>query len=300
MSNKTPPNPPISLTDVWLPSFPPAIKPTLVTRTRDAMIAKIHAGSNPSPATIRQLTGALESFHPASASASELTHREIYSNPKTGTVLLIFWIPESAPEVTPYAVRTKGLRIRTRELQPIGFPLISNDYVKLEIETAREAPPANGLKKRHGHRLELRKARQSISHIFPGLIKIVVDWHEGTLKTSFEGATVHKILKHRELYAAALAKFGFATHSPDTNFKLGTWRVKTGGPKKKFYHVLTLYVDPNPKAKPARLRVDFTPTWARKIVQKTDDEIDEELSRLLTNRDALIKRLKIKTINRRS
>jgi hypothetical protein len=294
--------PPIALTEVWLPSLNPNHRPTLIVRSNDALIAKIPVPHSPSPAVWRQLTGALETFHPASAGCQEITHREIYHNPTNHCALLVFWIPEDAPSVPHYAAavkRTEAKILRTRALKPLGVPQISANYNPVPLEQTVEVVTDGALKKRRGERLRLRNARQAISHVFPGLIKIVLDKSAGTIKTSFEGCSVPKVIKHRELYARALRKFGFDTINPETDFKLGTWRVKTDGPKKKFYHVLTFYTQPTPKANPSTIRVDFTPTWARKIQPKTDEEIDRELSELLSNRDSLIKRLKIKTTTRK-
>jgi hypothetical protein len=300
---KPQPTLPISLTDIWLPSLHPNHRPSLLVRSRDALIAKIPVGPNLSPQTIRRLTTALETFHPASAGCQDLDSREFYYDSYRGCALLVFWIPEDAPPVAQYAAAvdyTKGVGIlRTRSIKTTGTPQISGSYQSVTPAQTKSRPPeAAGHKKRHGERLQLRKARQAISHIFPGLIKIVIDWHAGTIKSSFEGASIHKILKHRELYAGVLGKFGFAAVNPDTEFKLGTWRVKTDGPKKKFYHVLTLFTQTRPEAKPAKIRVDFVPTWARKILPKTEAEIDRELNEILTNRESLIKRLKIKTSTR--
>jgi hypothetical protein len=301
---KPQPTLPISLTDIWLPSLHPNHRPSLLVRSRNALIAKIPVGSNLSPQTIRQLTTALETFHPASAGCQDLDSRELYYDSYRGCALLVFWIPESSTSVAQYAAAvdcsTKGVGIlRIRSIETTGTPQISGSYQSVTPAQTQSRPPeAAGHKKRHGERLQLRKARQAISHIFPGLIKIVIDWHAGTIKSSFEGASIHKILKHRELYASVLGKFGFAAVNPDTEFKLGTWRVKTDGPKKKFYHVLTLFTQTRPEAKPAKIRVDFVPTWARKFVPKTEAEIDRELNEILTNRESLIKRLKIKTSTR--
>ena len=299
---KPQPTLPISLTDIWLPSLHPNHRPSLLVRSRDALIAKIPVPHDPSPAVWRQLTGALDTFHPASAGCRELTHREIYHNPLNRSALLVFYIPEDAPPVTHYAAavdRSQANLKNVRALSPFEMPQVSSNYRQVELAKTQSRPPeAAGHKKRHGERLQLRKARQAISHIFPGLLKIVIDWHSGTIKSSFEGASIHKILKHRELYASVLGKFGFAAVNPDTEFKLGTWRVKTDGPKKKFYHVLTLFTQTRPEAKPAKIRVDFVPTWARKFVPKTEAEIDRELNEILTNRESLIKRLKIKTSTR--
>jgi hypothetical protein len=149
-------------------------------------------------------------------------------------------------------------------------------------------------------RSQLRKVRQSVAHIFPGLVRIVHDRRAGTVKTSFEDTKMSVVLKHREIYARVLRKFGVEVGDAEVNFKIGTWRVKAGVPagKKRLFHVLTLFVEPDDQMMPASLRVDFTPTWARKIQPKTDEEIDQEINAILTNREALIKRLRIKTITR--
>jgi len=293
-------NPPIALTEVWLPSLPSAIKPTLIVRSRDALIAKIPTAPNLSPAALRQLTGALETFHPASAGCRELTHREIYHNPTNRCTLLVFWIPEDAPLVPHYAASTKGLRIKVRTLKPTDTPQISANYQQVAAATTHETPPAKGHKKRHGDRLRLRRARNDIAHVFPGLIKIVWDRHTGSVKSSFAATKLAAVIKHRVLYASALSKHGIETLDPDTNFQLGTWRVSVGVPKghrKKLYHVLTLWTAPQ-DVEPRSIRVDFTPTWEKKILHKTDSEIDREIGEFLTNRKALIKSLGIKTTKR--
>ena len=293
-------NPPLALTEVWLPSLPSALKPTLIVRSRDALIAKIPTAPNLSPAAIRQLTGALETFHPASAGCREVTHREIYHNPTNRCALLVFWIPEDAPSVPHYAASTKGLRIKVRTLKPTETPQISDNYQQVAAATTHETPPADGYKKRHGDRLQLRKARQDIAHVFPGLIKIVWDRQTGALKCSFTATKIAAVIKHRELLATVFKKHGIETLDAATNFQLGTWRVRAGAPKghrKKLYHVLTLWAPPR-DIDPRNIRVDFTPTWARKILRKTDSEIDQELGDFLTNRKALIKSLGIKTTKR--
>jgi hypothetical protein len=295
---KTPPTLPIALTEVWLPSLRGNLKPSLIIRSKDALIAKLPLAPNPSPATIRQLTAALETFHPASAGCREISHRELYHNPVNNSALLVFWIPEGSADVPHYAAKIGKLGIRTRRLRQLDSPQISGNYNQLSIERPEEATPEE-LIKRKGKRLQLRNARQAVAHILPGLIKIVVNYTTGTIKTSFEGCSIHKILKHRELYASTLTKFGFPVTGADTDFKMGTWRVKDEGPKKKHYHVLTLNTPRNPEAKPSSLRVDFTATWARKLQPKTEEEIDKEISEIFINRESLIKRLRIKTTTRK-
>ena len=292
--------PPLALTEVWLPSLPSAIKPTLVVRSKDALIAKIPVAPNLSPSTLRQLTGALETFHPASAGCRDLTHREIYHNPTNRCALLVFWIPDNAPLVPHYAASTKGLRIKLRPIKSTGTPQISANYQQVSAATTYETPLAEGYKKRHGDRLQLRRARQDIAHVFQGLVKIVWDRHTGSLKCSFTATKIAAVTKHRELLATVLKKHGIETLDAATNFQLATWRVSAGVPKgqrKKLYHVLTLWTEPR-DIEPRNVRVDFTPTWARKILHKTDSEIDQELCDFLTNRKALIKSLGIKTTKR--
>lgn len=295
-------NPPIALTEVWLPSLPSSIKPKLIVRSRDALIAKIPVAAALSPSTLRQLTNALETFHPASAGCRELTYRAIYHNPANRSALLVFWIPEDSSACDPYAATIKGTRIRTRAIEPIDSPQISPNYAQVTAATTtHETPPAKGHKKRHGDRLRLRRARNDIAHVFPGLIKIVWDRHTGSVKSSFAATKLAAVIKHRVLYASALSKHGIETLDPDTNFQLGTWRVSVGVPKghrKKLYHVLTLWTAPQ-DVEPRSVRVDFTPTWKKKILHKTDSEIDKEIGEFLTNRKALIKSLGIKKTTKR-
>lgn len=284
---------PIAISAIWFPSLDPDIRPTFLARIDEALIVKIPVGYNLSPSTIRQLSGALLSFHPASVGCQTLLNRELFYNKVTGFALLVFWLPETN-DSPKYVARLKGSKTTVKPMNPSFAGQISPDYEKVPVNVATQAAPGKDNKK-HGGRMNLRKARQAISHIFPGLIKIVYDRATGTIKSSFEGTTMQKVVKHRELYAEALNKFGFTVNNAGTDFKLGTWRVKTDGPKRKYYHVLTLYTPQDKWAKPSKLRVDFTPQWARKIQPKTDAEIDREISAILTNRDSLIKQLKIKT-----
>lgn len=284
---------PIAISAIWIPSLDPDIRPTFLARIDEALIAKIPVGPTLSPSTIRQLSGAMLSLHPASVGCQTLLNRELFYNKVTGFALLVFWLPQTN-DSPKYVARFKGSKTTIKPMNPRFAGQISPDYEKVPLNVATQAAPGEA-KKKHGGRMNLRKARQSISHIFPGLIKIVYDQATGTVKSSFEGTTLQKVIKHRELYAHTLSKFGFPIISPDLDFKLGTWRVKTDGPKRKYYHVLTLYTAQDKWAKPSKLRVDFTPQWARKIQPKTDAEIDRELGDILTNRESLIKRLKIKT-----
>ena len=132
-----------------------------------------------------------------------------------------------------------------------------------------------------------------MAHIFPGIVRIVINYHDGTIKTSFTDTKIFNILKHRELWARVLCTRGFAISNSPDSYSLGTWRYADGnGGKKKLYHVLTLHIPPSDTR---GVLCTFKPLWKRAIRKKTDEEIDSELNSLLNNRKALIKRLGINT-----
>jgi len=142
-------------------------------------------------------------------------------------------------------------------------------------------------------RKALRLARQDIAHVFPGIVRILLNPKDGTIKTSFTDTKIFAILKHRALWVRILTKRGLGIDPGDNAFSIGTWRYADGkGGKKKLYHVLTLHV---PKTDARGVLCTFKPLWQRAIRQKTDEEIDRELNALLSNRKALIKRLGLST-----
>jgi len=157
-------------------------------------------------------------------------------------------------------------------------------YFNMSSHT-KNLPPATTLRKR------LKLTRAGISYLFPGIVRIVYDPGAGTLKTSFAETKLSSVIKYRQLYAKTLARNGFDIDSDSLDYSVGTWRVGKGATK-KLYHVLTFGV---PVAEGRRVLCSFVPLWKRVIRQKTDEEIDRELNALLTNRQALIKRLGIST-----
>ena len=140
-------------------------------------------------------------------------------------------------------------------------------------------------------RKRIKQVRGCISHVFPGIVRIVYDPGSGTLKTSFAETKLSIIVKHRALYAKILERHGFPIDSNTLDYSIGTWKVGKGS-LKKLFHVLTFTL---PIFEGRRVLCTFIPLWKRVIRLKTDEEIDKEFNLLLSNRKALIKRLGINT-----
>lgn len=284
------PKVPTALLEGWIPSLPARLQPTLIARGDSVFLAKFHVGPTLSASTKRHLAGAIESLVPRSLGVELMESTQLFHSSKKGTAIAVFWILENTDK--PAAKYISNLR-STKPL-PRGFlGNISGDYEEQDI--AQQPGTIDRLPKDNSLRQAVRRSRLDISHIFPGIVRIAVDPKDGTIKTSFENTKLHAILKHRELYLRVLAKHGFAVDSGDQAFKLGTWRYDAGADKKNLFHVLTLQI---PKSDGRRVLCTFKPIWRRVIRPKSDEEIDRELNALLSNREALIKRLGIKTTKR--
>jgi len=281
------PKVPAPVLDGWIPCLPARLRPTLIARGDTIFLAKFDVGATLSASNRRQLAGAIESLAARSLGVESIDYTQLFHSPKKGVAIAVFWLPVDGDKQSVKYVSN----LRSTKALPRGFSgNISSDYQEHPIE--QDDCPIEQPPKDNSLRQAVKRSRLDISHVFPGIVRIAVDPKEGTLKTSFENTKLHAILKHRELYVRVLRKHGFAVDDSEGAFKLGTWRYDAGESKKNLFHVLTLYI---PKADVRRVLCTFKPVWRRVVRPKTDAEIDRELNELLSNREALIKRLGIKT-----
>lgn len=281
------PKVPAPVLDGWIPCLPARLRPTFIARGDTIFLAKFDVGSTLSASKRRQLAGAIESLAARSLGVESIDSTQLFHSPQKCSAIAVFWLPgdEERPSVKYVS------NLRSTKALPRGFSgNISADYEECRLvqeECTIDQPP-----KDNSLRQAVKRSRLDISHVFPGIVRIAVDPKEGTIKTSFENTKLHAILKHRELYIRVLRKHGFAVDDSEGAFNLGTWRYDAGENKKNLFHVLTLQI---PKADGRRVLCTFKPVWRRVVRPKTDAEIDRELNALLSNREALIKRLGIKT-----
>ena len=282
------PKVPAALLDGWLPCLPSLIRPTMIARGHSSFLAKFDVGPVMSPHARRQLSSAIESLAPCSLGVDSILGTQLYHSPRKGSAIAVIWLPDE----DPHKLSGKYVsNLTTTKALPRGFSgTISGDYV--EVDLANLAPvvvPPKDTSLRHS----VKKARLNVAHIFPGIVRIVVDLKEGRLSTSFENTKIHSILKHRELYVRILKKHGFDVDDSEGSFTIGTWRYDSKTPgKKNLFHVLKLKI---PSSDGRRVLCSFKPVWSRVVRPKTDEEIDNELNELFINREELLKRLKIKT-----
>jgi hypothetical protein len=271
---------PIPLSEGWIANLPARLKLSLLASAPGVFLAKFHAPSDPSPSALKHFAYAQDSLAPRSLGVDRFVGRQVFYSALRKSVLLVFWLPEDGSPTTFVSNLTT-----TKPLPRRFTGNVSSDYEEIEI-----AEPAPESRPKSSKRQEIRRARQDISHVFPGIVRIVYSPAAGTLKTSFSETKLHSILKHRELYAKTLARHGIEVN-PE-KFTVGTWRYDAGSGKKNLYHVLTFEVA---TAEERGILCTFKPIWKRVVRPKTDEEIDRELNALLSNREALIKRLGIKT-----
>jgi hypothetical protein len=194
-------------------------------------------------------------------------------------------------------------RNRQRLLNPNFKLRISDTYESVELEETDTAEAVRSMTT--GTRGKLKMFREDMSHLFPGLVKIVYVPKKGMIKLSFAETKSLPILKHRGTISDRLAKYGILILRPETNFKLGTWRYKAdkarySNPKDRkvrVYYVLTLFFEPGDGES---ILCNFTPSWNRKIVHKSIAEIEEDLRKVFGNATTLAKVAGIKTSYRRN
>jgi hypothetical protein len=263
---------------------------------------------DPFPSRLKPaLRRAIDDLSPRVFGSPEVTGTQALFCPTRRRILLVFWLAPAGDDLALASRNPKPFtllpRNRQRPLNPSFRLRPSDSYEGIELEATELAEPKRSTTT--GTRGKLKMFREDMSHLFPGLVKIVRDPRKGTIKISMAETKAIAILKHRETIASRLAKYGMPVIEPATNFKLGTWRYKAdkaryANPKDKkvrVYYVLTLFFEPEPGE---TILCNFTPSWNRKIVHKSITEIEADLRKVFGNATTLAKVAGIKTTSRRN
>lgn len=176
---KPTPKVPTSLLEGWLPSLPAKLKPCFLARGAGVFVVKFRLPCPPNRRQLSSLSAALQNLLPRSIGQESFDSRQLFVNPVRNTALLTFWFPTGGSNEATFVATLNNYpatgfyspgKVTAKPL-PRGFAgNISGDYAEAVVEDfPHDAEPVAS------DRQLIKRARQAISHIFPGIVRIVLD-----------------------------------------------------------------------------------------------------------------------------